>query len=134
EQLYKFLLEKKASTKIARASIVSDVKIVEAPRYAGIDSPDKKKVANQFLSIGLLVSLFLITIRLFFYSRIRTVEHLKELTELPVIGMLPRVKDEENVGVVVDSAPSSQIAEAFRSFRTNLQYASVDTQAKTYLV
>ena len=134
EQLYNFLLEKKASTKIARASIVSDVKIVEAPRYAGIDSPDKSKISKQFLSLGLLVSLILIAVRLFFYSRIRTLEHLKEVTSLPVIGVLPKVKAEESQGVVVDTAPSGLMAEAFRNFRTNLQYASVDNQAKTYLV
>jgi capsular exopolysaccharide synthesis family protein len=34
----------------------------------------------------------------------------------------------------VEQEPNSYIAEAFRNFRTNLQYANVDMAAKTYLV
>jgi capsular exopolysaccharide synthesis family protein len=134
EQLYNFLLEKKASTKIARAGIVPDVKIVERPRYAGIDSPDKPKIEKQFLSFGLIVSIIIILIRVFVFTKINTVEHLKETTNLPLIGVLPFVKDAENEGIVVEQAPNSRIAEAFRNFRTNLQYANTGTEARTFLV
>jgi tyrosine-protein kinase Etk/Wzc len=134
EQLYNFLLEKKASTKIARASIVPDIKIVEAPRFAGIDSPDKAKIQQQVLSIGLLVSIILIVARMLLFTKIKSVEHLKELTSLPLIGVLPRVREDASEGIVVDREPNSLIAESFRNLRTNLQYANVDAAAKTYLV
>lgn len=134
EQLYNFLLEKKASTKIARASIVPDIKIVEAPRYAGIDYPDKGKIQKQFISLGLVIAFLIITVRVVFFSRIRTVEHLKDLTSLPLIGVLPQVKSGGDEGIVVDHEPNSLIAEAFRNFRTNLQYANAGVQAKTFLV
>jgi capsular exopolysaccharide synthesis family protein len=134
EQLYNFLLEKKASTRIARASIVPDVKIVEAPRYNGIDSPDKSKIERQFLSVGLLFSVIIIFVRVAFYTKIKTVEHLKELTNLPLIGVLPMIKQPDSEGIVVEQSPNSVIAEAFRNVRTNLQYANVDVKAKTYLV
>lgn len=134
EQLYNFLLEKKASTKIARASIVSDVKIVEAPRSVGIDSPDKPAKQKQFMSLGLLIATLVIVIRSVFYTKIKTADHLKELTKLPIIGVLPFVKDAESEGIIVEQAPSALISEAFRNFRTNLQYANIDVNAKTYLV
>jgi capsular exopolysaccharide synthesis family protein len=134
EQLYNFLLEKKASTKIARASIVPDVKIVEAPRFAGVDSPDKPKIQKQFISLGLVISTLVIILRAFFYSKIKTVEHLKDLTNLPLIGVLPFVKGAENEGVIVEQSPNSLISESFRNFRTNLQYANIGVEAKTYLV
>jgi capsular exopolysaccharide synthesis family protein len=134
EQLYNFLLEKKANTKIARASIVPDIKIVEAPRNIGIDSPDKPAMQKQFLSFGLLVSIIIIVIRSVFYSKIKTAEHLKELTDLPLIGVLPFVKNAESDGIIVDQTPTALISEAFRNFRTNLQYANIDINAKTYLV
>lgn len=134
EQLYNFLLEKKANTKIARASIVSDIKIVEAPRNVGIDSPDKPAKQKQFLSFGLLVSIIIVVIRSVFYSKIKTAEHLKELTDLPLIGVLPFVKEADSEGIIVDQMPTALISEAFRNFRTNLQYANVDINAKTYLV
>ncbi len=134
EQLYNFLLEKKASTKIARASIVPDIKIVEAPRNAGIDSPNKTGILRNFVSIGLLLSILIITIRVAFFTKIRTVEQLKEISELSLIGVLPLLKESESQGLVVDQSPNSQISEAFRNLRTNLQYANVDLNAKTFLV
>lgn len=134
EQLYNFLLEKKASTKIARASIVPEMKIVEAPRFSGVDSPDKNKIKKQFLSAGLMVSLIIIVLRALLFQKIKSVEYLKELTTLPLIGVLPYVKDAENDGIVAEQSPNSMISEAFRNLRTNLQYANVDANAKTYLI
>jgi len=134
EQLYNFLLEKKASTKIARASIVPDVKIVEAPRFAGIDSPDKPKIQKQFISIGVIISVLIILFRAFFFTKIKSVEQLKEMTELPLIGVLPYVKNAQNDGIIVEETPNSTIAESFRNLRTNLQYANVGEDTKTFLV
>lgn len=134
EQLYNFLLEKRASTKIAKATIVPDLKIVEEPRYAGVDSPDKDKIEKQFLSLGLLLSVIAVFIRAFFFEKIKSVEYLKDLTDLPLIGVLPFIKDAESEGIIVEQSPNSIISEAFRNFRTNLQYANVDINAKTYLI
>ncbi|MBI2721397.1 MAG: polysaccharide biosynthesis tyrosine autokinase [Bacteroidetes bacterium] len=134
EQLYNFLLEKKASTKIARASIIPDIKIVESPRFAGIDSPNKPALEKQFLTVGLLLTLLIIVIRTFLLSKIKTVEHLKELTDLPLIGVLPYIKGGADEGIVVENSPTSAVSESFRNFRTNLQYANVGVNAKTFLV
>lgn len=134
EQLYNFLLEKRASTKIARASIVPDIKIVESPRNIGIDSPDKPKLLKQFVTSGVFLTIIIIIIRLFFYSKIKTVEHLKELTELPLIGVLPIVKNADSEGIIVEQSPNSLISESFRNFRTNLQYANIGIDAKTFLI
>jgi hypothetical protein len=71
EQLYNFLLEKRASTKIARASIVPDVKIVEAPRNIGVVSPDKPAIQKSFLSAGLILSILIIILRAFFKRNIK---------------------------------------------------------------
>ncbi|MEO6303503.1 MAG: polysaccharide biosynthesis tyrosine autokinase, partial [Bacteroidia bacterium] len=134
EQLYNFLLEKRANTKIARASIVPDIKIVESPRSIGVVSPDKAAIQKSFLSFGLLLSILIIVLRAFFYSKIKSVEHLKELTTLPLIGVLPYVKEESSDGIIVEQKPNSLISEAFRNLRTNLQYANIGVGAKTYLI
>ncbi len=134
EQLYNFLLEKKANTKIAKASIIPDIKIVESPRNVGVVSPDKPAIQKSFLSFGLLLSILIIFLRAFFYSKIKSVEHLRELSDLPLIGVLPYVKEENNDGLIVDYSPNSVISEAFRNLRTNLLYANIGVDAKTYLV
>lgn len=134
EELYNFLLEKKASTEIARASIVMDIKIVEAPRSAGIDSPNKTGIQRNFISIGLLLAIIIIAIRVAFFTKIKTVEELKELTELPLVGVIPAVKPDESEGLIVDRNPNSLVSEAFRNLRTNLQYSNVDQNAKSFLI
>lgn len=134
EQLYNFLLEKKASTKIARASIVPDIKIIEAPRNAGIDSPNKQGIQRNFVSVGLLLAIIVIAIRVILFTKITSVEQLKEMTDLLLIGVLPLVKEGETEGLVVEQNPNSMISEAFRNLRTNLQYANVDVNARTFLV
>lgn len=134
EQLYNFLLQKRANTKIARASIIPDIKVIESPRNLGVAEPDKAAIQKQFMSLGLLISLLIVLLRAFFFSKITSVDHLKELTDLPLVGVFPYVKEGGNDGILVEQKPNSLISESFRNFRTNLQYTNVDKNAKTYLI
>ncbi len=134
EQLYNFLLQKRASTKIARASIIPDIKVIESPRDRGVVEPDKPAIQKKVMSFGILLSIIIIILRTFFLSKITSVDHLKELTDLPLVGVFPYLKDIGTEGIAVEQNPNSLISESFRNFRTNLQYTNVDNAAKTYLV
>ena len=134
EGLYNFLLQKRANTKIAKASIIPDIKVIESPRNLGVVEPDKAAIQKKIMSFGLLLSIVIIILRAFFFSKITSVDHLKELTDLPLVGVFPYVKDGANDGIIVEQKPNSLISESFRNFRTNLQYTNVDKQAKTYLI
>jgi capsular exopolysaccharide synthesis family protein len=134
ESIYNFLLEKRANTRIAKASIVPDAKIIEAPRNIGEVSPDRGGLSRNFLTAGFAVSILIILLRTIFFTKIKDVEHLKELTEIPCLGLVPQVKKQDEAGVVVDAQPNSLAAEAFRNIRTNLQYANVGSNHKTFLV
>ncbi len=134
EQLYNFLLQKRANTKIAKASIIPDIKVIESPRDLGVVEPNKPAIQKKIMSFSVVLSVIIIILRAFFLSKITTVNHLKELTDLPLVGVFPFVKDNENEGIIVEQNPNSLISEAFRNFRTNLQYTNVDNPAKTYLI
>ena len=134
EDLYNFLLQKKASTKIARASIVPEIRVIDSSRNKGVVSPDRKKIITTFISIGLALSLAIILIRVFFFTTIQTVEELKESTTLSIIGDLPFQKDVREKGFIVEESPNSFITEAFRTLRTNLQYVILDSGKKTILI
>jgi capsular exopolysaccharide synthesis family protein len=122
EKMYLFLLEKRASTVIARAGIVPQTKVIESSRSLGVVRPDKAKVVYTFLLGGLLVAAIVIFIRIMFYDRIENADELKELTTLPIYGeIIASEKAEENY-VVVDSDPKAAITESFRTVRTNLEY------------
>jgi capsular exopolysaccharide synthesis family protein len=122
EKMYLFLLEKRASTVIARAGIVPQTKVIETARSMGVVRPDKAKVVYTFLLGGLLVAAMVIFVRIMFYDRIENADELKEHTVLPVFGeIIASEKAEENY-VVVDSDPKAAITESFRTVRTNLEY------------
>lgn len=134
EAIYNFLLEKKANTRIAKASIVPDAKIIESPRNIGEVSPDRKSIKKSFISGGFGIAILIIVIRMFFFTKIKDLDHLKELSDIPCIGIIPFLKKNNESGAVVDTQPNSKIAESFRNIRTNLQYASVGQDSKTFLV
>ncbi|MBX2980694.1 MAG: polysaccharide biosynthesis tyrosine autokinase [Flavobacteriales bacterium] len=122
EKMYLFLLEKRATTTIARAGIVPQTKVIESARIMGVVRPDKMQVLYTFLLGGLVVAMIVVFTRIMFYDRIENAEQLKELTTLPIYGEIIASEKAEDNYVVVDSDPKAAITESFRSVRTNLEY------------
>jgi capsular exopolysaccharide synthesis family protein len=134
ENIYTFLLERRANTLIARASIVPDVKVVERPRNFGIVWPDKNAIIKKFIIAGLALSLLIIIIRSIWFTRIESIEQLKELTQIPTLGILPKFKKDENQNeFFIHHSPNSTISESLRTIRANLQYAIIDNNFKSIL-
>mgnify|MGYP003477269282 CR=1 FL=1 len=127
KKMYLFLLEKRASTIIARAGIVPGTKVIEASRSLGVVRPDKTRIFYTFVLGGVIVAMLVVFIRVMFYNRIENADQLKELTPLPIYGeIIASEKAEENY-VVVDSDPQAAITESFRTVRTNLEYVPVES-------
>lgn len=135
EKMYLFLLEKRASTVIARAGIVPMTKVIEAARPLGVVRPDKVKIFYTFMLGGLVVALMVVFIRVMFYDRIENADQLKELSTIPIFGEIIASEKAEQNYVVVDSDPKAAITESFRSVRTNLEYiASPEGKGKVVMV
>lgn len=122
EKLYEFLLEKRASTVIARAGIVPQTKVIEAARSKGVVKPDKTKILYTFLLGGGLLSLLLVFVRVVFYDRLENADQLRSATQVPVFGEVIASDKATDNYVVVDSDPKAAITESFRTIRTNLEY------------
>ncbi|MBL0126364.1 MAG: polysaccharide biosynthesis tyrosine autokinase [Flavobacteriales bacterium] len=122
EKMYLFLLEKRATTVIARAGIVPQTKVIESARSLGVVRPDKVKIFYTFMLGGIVVALLVVFVRVMFYDRIENADQLKELTPLPVFGEIIASEKAEQNYVVVDSDPKAAITESFRTVRTNLEY------------
>ena len=73
-------------------------------------------------------------VRLIFFERIENTRELKSITNLPVIGGVPNYNEINTDPIVILSSPRSNVAEAFRSIRTNLQYLLQDDGPKVILV
>lgn len=128
EKLYNFLLEKKANTVITRAGIIPQTSIIENARSLGVVGPDKKSFIYLSVGVGLILSLLVGLVRLVFFERIENIRELKGISKLPIIGGVPNYMEIDSDPIVVASAPRSNVSEAFRSIRTNMQFLFPDTE------
>lgn len=129
-EIYTFLLQKRAETNIALASSISDVQIIESA------SPDTAVsvglTGKMILPIGFILGLFLpagfILLTNFFDTRIRTQEDIENNTQLPIVGNI--MHSPEDKEMIVFENPKSNIAESFRDLRTNLEFMLSGSQSK----
>ncbi len=134
EDLYNFLLQKRANTYISKATIIPQTKIIDSPRQNGFITPDKNKIKMQFLFVGLIIGIGLALVKIIFFTTIRTIDELRDITSFPVLGELVHVKNMAATGFVVDTEPKSFIAECFRTLRTNMQYVNLNKGSKIILI
>lgn len=134
ENMYIYLLEKRAETIIAKSGIVSDKHVIEPGRNIGIISPDKNKIYITNIGIGLVLSLLVIGMRLAFANTIDNKEDLQDLTDLPVLGMLGHNKAVRDNYLITNIEPKGAITEEFRAIRANLEYLTTNTPSKVILI
>ncbi|MBL7938823.1 MAG: polysaccharide biosynthesis tyrosine autokinase [Flavobacteriales bacterium] len=120
ENLYNYLMEKRAEAGIAIASDQVDKSIVDQARMQGMKhiSPSKGKILGGALFLGLLLPVGLILVRDIMRDRIDDIEELKRLSRLPILAAIPASKRKR----VLPDEPKSLLAESFRTARVNLQY------------
>ena len=133
-QIYKFLLETRAQTIIAKASIVADKIVLESASGDGLLHPLPVITLAAGIGGGLALALLIIFFKGIYYNYVFSKEDVKEVTDLPIIGVIGKSKEAEDEYLVVDKFPQSQIAEAFRVIRTNLSYFASKSKHKVILV
>lgn len=133
-RIYEFLLETRAQTIIAKAGIVADKFVLEPAFSTGLIRPLLMKTLMTGIGAGLALSFLVIFLKGVFYNYIQTKDDLKDITSLPIIGVIGKSKDAADEYLVVDKFPQSQTAEAFRVIRTNLSYFAPKVQSKILLV
>lgn len=125
DNLYNYLMEKRAEAGIAIASDQVDKSVVDQARMLGFKhiSPSKSKVLGAALFLGLLLPIAFIFLRDLVRDRIDDVEELKRLSKLPVLAVIPASKRKR----VMPDEPKSLLAESFRTARVNLQYLNANS-------
>jgi len=126
EKYYTMLLEKKTEFSISKAGFVSqNVILEEAINDGAYVSPNKKTTLIIAFLVAILLSLLLIFIRYFLHDKITSVNDVVNNIDasISVLGIVPNYESDVPVSqLVVDKNPKSQIAEAFRSIRSNLHF------------
>ncbi|MCT4603974.1 MAG: polysaccharide biosynthesis tyrosine autokinase [Marinifilum sp.] len=129
-ELYTFLLKKRAEAAIAKASNVSDTQIIDPARLATIVKIKPKLAINLLIGmfLGLGFPFLVIILQSFFNDNIQSREDLVKKTHLPILGTIAHNRYSNNLPVF--HQPRSAISESFRSLRTNLNYVLPDHQTQ----
>jgi len=126
--VYNYLLEKRAEAGIAKASNVSDNRIIdhaESFNSSRIGPKTRQNYAMSFM-VGLLIPVILILLIDYMNNKIIDKKDIEKGTRAPIIGFVSHnnLKNE----IPVTERPGSTLAESFRSVRTNLKFFIKETQ------
>ena len=138
QQIYISSIGSLETLRLTRAQNTPNVVQVEtAVTPANPISPKPMQTALLAGGIGLLVTAGFGFLVEFLDDTIKTPDEVKEILELPVIGLIGELRKkskDEKLGNYVAFHPRSPVSEAFRALRTNLEYSSVDEPLRSILV
>lgn len=132
ENLYTYLLEKRAEAGIAKASNVSDNAILDYAKKGTLVFPDKQKNYLMAIAFGFFIPFGFIVLRDVLDERIKDQRDLKKhfmIPQLAVIGY-----SDKDTNLVVLDHPKSAVSESFRSLRSATNYLAADKKKKKLLV
>lgn len=140
-ELYNFLLQKQQEARIAQASTISSVDVVDAALTPKEPiKPNKKKNLALGFVLGIMLGVGLVFLLDYMDQTIKTSDDVREKLGLTVLGIIPRIPfaDEDarlpGKRLVTTLAPRSPVVEAFRALRTNLNFLTAREAHKVILV
>jgi tyrosine-protein kinase Etk/Wzc len=134
DNIYTYLLEKRAEAGIAKASNIADNKIID---FARLDNAAKIRPRSSFnymiaLLLGFLLPLIIIVVYEYFNNKILDRKDIEKYTKAPVLGAIGHNSYDSDIPAFDN--PKSSIAESFRSLRTNLQYLESKKKEKVIAI
>lgn len=114
-----------------------NVKIsVIQPAIASVQPIAPRTALNTVLAlfVGIVIALALAFLREALDVRIRSDRDLKQITDAPLLGVIAYEASARDRPLIVQAAPTSPRAEAFRSLRTNLQFVAIESERRTIVV
>lgn len=110
------------------------VDVVQPARVPGAaESPNVKRNLSLGFLLGLFLGLGLAVLRSVLDTRIRTRADVGTITHDPVLGSIIFDPGSSTRPLLIQDDPTSPRAEAFRSFRTNLQYLRVEGNPRSFV-
>ena len=129
EKIYSYLLEKRSETAILKAATVSKNRIIDTALCPEEPiKPKRKLIVLVGMILGLIAGIALAFLRAFLDDRIKSEEDISHGTHVPLLGMIPHIKQDAETLTVMTS-PKSIVAESFRHLRTNLQFMEREKSA-----
>jgi capsular exopolysaccharide synthesis family protein len=120
ENLYVFLLQKRAEAGISMASNSSDIIVVNPPKASGPISPLVSRNNTIAFGIGVAIPILILILLELLNNKVQSREDVEKITSIPFVGGVGHKKGEQNVEVF--EKPKSSISESFRALRSNLSF------------
>jgi len=122
-ELYTYLLKKRAEAAITHASNVSDAQVVDQAEENTAIMIGPKPVFNIMLGglAGLMIPIFFMLIGSYFNDRINSAEEIEQLTSIQIVGNIVN-NSHRKEPIPAIKYPRSALAESFRELRTNLRF------------
>jgi non-specific protein-tyrosine kinase len=135
QQSYNSLFQSYQSVLLAEAQATSTIVIKNPAVTNGYPiAPQPTRSAMLAAVVGLMVAAGIIFLIEFLDDTIRDPQEITRRWGIPILGMIVSFKSAAGEALVTVRHPRSPISEAFRSLRTNLQFAGVETPVRTLLV
>ncbi len=116
----KSLAASKSEAPKAAAVNVTTVSRAIAPSYPV--SPNTKLQTALGLALGLLAGVLLALARHLLDTRLRGVDDIRQLTDVPILGMIPSWRGPDSEKVSVLRRPRSPRSESYRRLKSNLEF------------
>ncbi len=133
--IYQKMLEFLTHAGVAESITLSKIKVVD-PAVVPYKAEYPKKTRNYIISI--LLGLFWGVVLAFFAeyidNTIKSPSEIKESTSLTALGVIPRMQQFENNGVISGAELDFDAEEAFRTLKNNILFMSAERPVKTILV
>ncbi|MDH4090064.1 MAG: polysaccharide biosynthesis tyrosine autokinase [Cyclobacteriaceae bacterium] len=129
DNVYNYLLEKRAEAGIAIASNSLEKTVVDKPYQVGDGpaSPNSRLIFLLAIFGGIAIAIGMIVVRDILNENIITQEDLEAYTKIPFIGTISHANKREQATIVAHAR--SAVGESFRSLRVNLQYLTLGQNA-----
>lgn len=126
DNVYNYLLQKRAEAGIAIASNTVEKTIVDPAQQVGGGpvSPNRNAILAAAALLSIFVALGLIVIKDVMNDSIITTQDLEKSTKIPFIGIITHGSKRDRNSVIVAHSRSA-LGESFRSLRVNLQYLTL---------
>jgi non-specific protein-tyrosine kinase len=130
-----YLMQSYEQVKLAEAQSTSLV-IQKDPAVSQRSPIQPQPLRSALLAgvVGLMTAAGIIFLIEFLDDSIRDPQEITRRWGVPVLGMIVNFNSANGNDLITAKQPRSPVSEAFRSLRTNLQFASIDAPIKTLLV
>jgi tyrosine-protein kinase Etk/Wzc len=120
--VYNYLLEKRSESGIAKASNVSDNRIIDyASQFStALIKPNSRINLIIAIILGFILPMVAIVLIDFLNDKVIDKKDIERRTKVPVIGYISHSEGKNEIAVV--EKPGSALSESFRSVRTGIKY------------